>query len=406
MQDNIRKTVLVLVVAMIVVAIGYFELQKPKRIGTTGTEIQVPAILTVSTITDEKPQQNATKTVTVSGLQAQEPTRSIDRSSIQKEKALKFDRLKELVNPGGFINGDSFRLADFAGKKVILIDFWTYSCINCQRTTPYLNAWYEKYKDQGLVIVGVHTPEFGFEKMYENVVKATRNAGIQYPVVQDNEYGTWNAYANRFWPRKYLIDIDGFIVYDHIGEGDYDGTERVIQKALKERQDAFDMSDSIAGGVVAPKEAVTMNMSGVKSPEVYFGAARNASLKNGKEGLRGLQILDTPEDSVLNRLYLGGSWYFDDEFARTESSGATIIYRYSAKNVYFVARADSDVVIKITRDGELLGIDAGKDVGADGVVRVKEDRLYELVNGTTYGEHVLEMEVQGPGLEAYTFTFG
>ena len=256
------------------------------------------------------------------------------------------------------------------------------------------------------MIVGVHTPEFGFEKVYENVVKATQNAGIQYPVVQDNEYGTWNAYANRFWPRKYLIDIDGFIIYDHIGEGDYDGTERAIQKALEERQKAFGMSGSIASGAVSPEGVVDMSTSGVKSPEVYFGALRNATLANGTAGLVGVQMLEVPETVSLNRLYLGGDWYFDGEFARAEKSGAKIIYRYSAKNIYFVARSNEGVTIKVTRDGQVLGANAGRDMDTNGTVRIQEDRLYELVNGEEYGEHVLEIEVLEPGLEAYTFTFG
>ena len=134
-----------------------------------------------------------------------------------KEKAAKYDRVHEIVNPQGFINTAPLKLADIAGKKIILVDFWTYSCINCQRTLPYLNAWYEKYKDQGLEIVGVHTPEFKFEQEIGNVTQAVKKYGIQYPVLLDNRYETWTAYGNRYWPRKYLIDIDGFIVYDHIG---------------------------------------------------------------------------------------------------------------------------------------------------------------------------------------------
>ena len=158
-----------------------------------------------------------------------------DTATRKAQKAKKYTSAREIVPGGGFINTEPFKLKDFIGKKVILLDFWTYSCINCQRTTPYLNAWYEKYKDQGLVIVGVHTPEFDFEKVYENVANAVKEEGIKYPVVQDNDYATWQTYENRFWPRKYLIDIDGYIIYDHIGEGAYDETERLIQTALKER---------------------------------------------------------------------------------------------------------------------------------------------------------------------------
>src|SRR3989344_7615215 len=135
------------------------------------------------------------------------------------------EKYKEIVNPSGFVNTDGITVGSQVGKKVVLVDFMTYSCINCQRTFPYLNAWYKKYKDQGLEIIGIHTPEFAFEKDIENVREAMKRFGIMHPVVLDNDYATWRAYGNRFWPRKYLIDIHGDIVYDHIGEGAYEETE-------------------------------------------------------------------------------------------------------------------------------------------------------------------------------------
>src|SRR3989344_6519435 len=158
----------------------------------------------------------------------------VQTMSIQEKEKI-YPAAKEIVAPAGFINVDNVKIQDLIGKKVILVDFWTYSCINCQRTLPYLTSWYEKYKDQGLEIVGVHTPEFEFEKEYDNVVRATEQFGVTYPTVLDNDYGTWTAYKNRYWPHKYLIDIDGFIRYDHIGEGAYAETERVIQELLKEK---------------------------------------------------------------------------------------------------------------------------------------------------------------------------
>jgi len=154
--------------------------------------------------------------------------------AISKEaKAKKYKPAQEISTPDGFVNTDSISIGELIGKKVILVDFWTYSCINCQRTTPYLNAWYEKYHDQGLEIIGLHTPEFEFEKDYNNVKAAVEKFGIKFPVVLDNDYSTWAAYRNQYWPRKYLIDIDGYIVYDHIGEGAYDETEAKIQEALR-----------------------------------------------------------------------------------------------------------------------------------------------------------------------------
>ena len=139
-------------------------------------------------------------------------------------KEQKYEKAKELAGISGYLNTDAFKLSELIGKKVVLIDFWTYTCINCQRTLPYITAWDKKYRDQGLVVIGVHTPEFEFEKKKGNVQSAIEEFGIKYPVVQDNDYATWRAYNNRYWPRKYLIDIDGFIVYDHIGEGGYEET--------------------------------------------------------------------------------------------------------------------------------------------------------------------------------------
>jgi len=168
-----------------------------------------------------------------------------DRGSVIANKREKYDSAKEIVLPSGFINTQPFNLADHIGKEVILLDMWTYSCINCQRTLPYVNTWSEKYKDQGLLVVGIHTPEFEFEKDIENVKDAVEKFGIKYPVVLDNDYGTWRAYSNRYWPRKYLIDIDGFIVYDHKGEGRYDETERKIQELLEERSGALRLSADV-----------------------------------------------------------------------------------------------------------------------------------------------------------------
>ncbi len=143
----------------------------------------------------------------------------------------------EIQNPAGFVNTNDqpFKIADYVGKQVILLDVMTYSCINCQRTFPYVNSWYEKYKDEGLIVIGVHTPEFAYEKDKANVEKAFAEFGIKFPTVLDNDYGTWRALGNRYWPRMYLIDIHGNIVYDHIGEGAYDETEAKIQELLKER---------------------------------------------------------------------------------------------------------------------------------------------------------------------------
>ena len=333
-------------------------------------------------------------------LQSQKPDRggqdTIDIAVISKgEKAQKYEPAKEITTPDGFINTDDITISEFVGEKVVLVDFWTYSCINCQRTTPYLNAWYEKYKDKGFVIIGVHTPEFEFEKDYSNVQAAVEKFGIKFPVVLDNDYSTWTAYKNRYWPRKYLIDIDGYIIYDHIGEGSYEETEKKIQEALKEREAVLGMNSEIDGSVSTPQEVVDVDTSMPRSPEIYFGSARNSAFTNGRSGSSGIQNLSDPQDIETNNLYLVGNWDIQKEFSENKNSGAKIIFRYEAKNVYFVAGSKNDVTIKIFKDGKLVGEQI-----------VNEHKLYHLIKDSEYGEHTLEILIEGPGVKAFTFTFG
>ena len=323
------------------------------------------------------------------------------------EKDEWYDPAKELAGIQGHINTDeSFNLKDLVGKKVVLIDFWTYSCINCQRTTPYLNGWYEKYKDQGLEIIGVHTPEFAFEKKIENVRKAVENFQIKYPVVLDNDFATWHAYKNRYWPRKYLVDIDGYIVYDHIGEGAYEKTEKKIQELLQERKNKLELDSSISIGTIKVENP---DQPEAESPEIYFGAWRNTGLGNGKTKVIGQQELSLPKGIKKNILYLEGNWFFAKEFATNQSGGEQIVFRYKAKNVFMVAstakNVTNEVRMKIYIDGVLIVKNSGEDV-EDGIVTVTEERLYKLIKSAEVEEHTLEIEILDPGLEAFTFTFG
>src|SRR3989344_9344830 len=213
-------------------------------------------------------------------------------------KDQRYQKAREIVSPAGFINTDGTTIQELIGKKVILVDFWTYGCINCQRTLPYLTSWYDKYRESGLEIIGVHTPEFAFEKEIENVQWAVDKYGIKYPVVLDNNYGTWQNYQNRYWPRKYLIDIDGYVVYDHIGEGGYEDTERKIQELLQERMARLNETGSVASGTVTPAD-VEQVVSGERSQEIYFGSQRNEYLGNGTSGLAGVQQLVIPAETRL-----------------------------------------------------------------------------------------------------------
>ena len=310
-------------------------------------------------------------------------------------KEAKYPKAPELASIAGYINTDGkpITLAELKGK-VVLVDFWTYSCINCQRTLPYVNDWYAKYKNDGLVVVGVHTPEFSFEKIQSNVEDAVKKFGIMYPVVLDNNYGTWQAFGNEYWPREYLIDADGFIVHDHAGEGDYDITEHAIQQALQDRAGKMGTSVSFSQDTATPSNAISIDPSKVKSPETYFGSARNEYLANGDAGVPGTQTLSIPKNISPNQLYLGGTWNFQSEYA--ENSGpAEISYAYDAKNVYIAAGSDVGVEIQIYKDGAFV-----KNL------MIKGQQLYPLIQDSDYGNHTLKIVMPKAGLRAFTFTFG
>lgn len=312
-----------------------------------------------------------------------------------KTKSSVFECYHEISTPDGFINTSNLKIGDLIGKKVVLVDFWTYSCINCQRTQPYLNAWYEKYKDQGLEIIGIHTPEFEFEKKYENVLAATKSANIEYPVVLDNDFSTWRSYRNRYWPRKYLIDIDGFIVYDHIGEGGYEETEKKIQEALEERKIALKLSNEISKDTVTPEGVIVANHSKVQSPEIYFGAKRNENFGNGPRGITGIQAFSLPTELIPNMFYLVGQWEVGEESVKSVSKDAKIYFYYKAKNVYMVASSGEATEVKILNDSEKY-----KNLS------IEEETLYQLIENPDYGAHLLEIFVPEPGFEIFTLTFG
>jgi cytochrome c biogenesis protein CcdA/thiol-disulfide isomerase/thioredoxin len=322
-------------------------------------------------------------------------------------KASLYPRAPELVSPDAYLNtaGAPISLAGYRGKNVVLLDFWTYSCINCQRTLPYLTSWYSKYKDQGLVVIGVHTPEFAFEHVKSNVADALVRFGIKYPVVLDNEYKTWNAYQNQFWPHEYVIDIDGFVTHDHSGEGEYDVTEKAIQAALAERAARLGMpTTGITKSVTVVPGSIVEN---VGSPETYFGSNRNVYLGNGVQAKNGTANFMLPGTPIPNMLYLGGSWNIASEYATTNDANETIEYTYNSQNLYFVASADSNVTIQVLQDGAPVGSAAGADVSpTTSIATISGDRLYTLVHNATSGPHTIKILIHGAGFHAYTFTFG
>ena len=342
------------------------------------------------------------KTTSLSEGKARTGTAPVDGQVSAKMVFLsKEDRMfkvaPDISTPDGFINteGKPITISEFKGKKVVLLDIWTYSCINCQRTIPVLNELHKKYEDDGLVIIGLHTPEFAFERVLKNVEKATNGFGIKYPVVLDNDFSTWNAYENRYWPRKYLIDIDGYIVYDHAGEGKYPETELAIQNALLERGERLGIklnTDDWKANMDVSKAAT---FAQVGSPEIYFGASRNEYLENGKPGVLGNQTLTIPSSIKLNKLYLGGTWSIDSESSENKGGG-TIVFKYKAKDIYMVASGSEGTKIEISRDGVFV-----KSLLIEG------EELYSIIEGTEHGEHTLIIKVPAGGtLNAFTFTFG
>lgn len=316
------------------------------------------------------------------------------------EKAKQYPLVPEIPGEHKFINSLPFKLQDIVGKNIILVDFWTYSCINCQRTTPQLNEWHKKYRDQGLLILGVHTPEFEFEKDYDNVKRAVDKFGIMYPVVQDNNQEIWNSFNNRYWPRKYLIDIDGFIVYDHIGEGGYEETGQVIQRLLQERAERMGINLS-----EMPEYALAAAIPGdVGSPEVYFGSARNSYLQNGPRGKSGLATFSATKKPDLNSLYLNGTWNTTPEYARAIEK-SQILFTYAAKDVYMVASSSTPQNANVRLLDSSETFTTGTDVLDDGTLNISEPRLYHLIHQDKAGVHTLQINVPS-GTDVFTFTFG
>jgi cytochrome c biogenesis protein CcdA/thiol-disulfide isomerase/thioredoxin len=305
----------------------------------------------------------------------------------------------EIIPGGKWFNTEPLTLKDLRGK-VVLIDFWTYSCINCQRTLPYLKSWWEKYQDKGLVIIGVHSPEFEFEKNPDNVAKALKDFGITYPVVQDNDFKTWRAYNNRYWPAKYFIDKNGNIRYTHFGEGGYDESEKVIQELLTET--GSDVSQTQISNPEPKIYALT--------PETYLGFGRMEYLASPERVVEnGSANYTAPKKIPNNQFAFVGGWDVMEEYSNPAKS-SQLILNFESKEVYLVMRPKDGSTpgkVKVYLDDKPISEtnSAGESI-INNEVTINSDSLYKLIKLPGPGKHILKLEFLDNNTEVYAFTFG
>lgn len=331
---------------------------------------------------------------------------SLETNAVNNIDKSKFKKAPKIVGIANYFNTTPEELASEIEGKVVLYDIWTYSCINCVRTLPYIVAWNEKYSDEGLVIIGIHSPEFEFEKIPENVESAIIKHGIKYPVVMDNDMETWKAFENRYWPRKYIADDEGYIRYDHIGEGNYKETEKVIQSLLKERATNLGLQINSTEKLVDIKE---FEHSNFRTPELYFGHnfAQGRNQLGSSEGFNSGNTVtySEPNNIELHKFYPVGEWKNLEDSMELVSNSGSIKLHYNAKEVNIVTA--NMAKLEILLDGlPISKDDAGTEVNEDGEITVSGAGLYNIVNSNESSSHILEIRISEPGFQMYTFTFG
>jgi thiol-disulfide isomerase/thioredoxin len=362
-------------------------------------------------------EENHTMTTTMKLNIAQ--FKQIDRSE--------FVKAPEFAQIGGYINtpnnNSPITLSSLKGK-VVLLYIWTYTCINSIRPMPYIDDWNQKYSNNGLVIVGVHSPEFQFEKNYTNVKDAVQRFGIRYPVILDSDHGTWNAYRNNYWPRFYLIDTQGYIRYDHIGEGNYDQIEKSIQSLVAERaalMGAKEISfNTRPSTIIKPSSLYYIDLKQSTTPEIYVGYSTARTPLGNPEGFKPDQTVSYSIPSNTNFkpsiVYLQGKWKNNSDNMELQNDIGRIVLLYYAKSVNIIAggRDGGGVVINDKGGGAAATTTAtttsnnsrGEDLSSDGSFRIDGQRLYNLAIHNNYAAHYLIIDVKGKGFQFYTFTFG
>ena len=334
-------------------------------------------------------------------LTATGPAKAVARSAIPAE-------LRSLETATAWLNSPPLTAAGLRGK-VVLVDFWTYTCINWLRSLPYVRAWAEKYRDHGLVVIGVHAPEFAFEKNIEDVRQAARDLRVGHPIAVDNDHAIWRAFENRYWPALYFVDAQGRLRHHHFGEGEYERSERMIQKLLAET--------GIAG---VPRDLVSVDGRGIeaaadwaslKSPENYLGYERTekfASPGGARAGTRRIYAL--PGQLKLNHWALAGDWTVAPHAALLNEAAGRIAYRFHARDLHLVLRPVTrarSVRFRVRIDGRPPGLAHGADVDEQGIGTVTEPRLYQLIRQPKpIAARQFEIEFLDAGVEAFAFTFG
>jgi thiol-disulfide isomerase/thioredoxin len=310
-------------------------------------------------------------------------------------------RIPPLDGATGWVNSEPLGPAELRGH-VVLVNFWTWTCINWLRQEPYVRAWSRAYRDDGLIVVGVHTPEFSFEHDIDGVRRATSERAIDYPVAADNEYEVWSAFANHYWPALYFVDRDGVIRDQHFGEGRYEKSERVLQALLGVEREPVVVEGA---GVEAAAD-----WDHLQTPETYLGASRSASFASpGGAAYDERRAYEFPASLPFNHWALAGEWTIGLESAVLAEAGGGIAWRYHARDAHIVLSpgAGGPIPFRVLLDGEAPGPSHGVDVDEDGNGELREPRMYQLVRERgPVRERALELTFSGPGAEAYSFTFG
>jgi len=341
--------------------------------------------------------------VSITALAAFSPVKAAGIASVTGDEG----RMPDLDGAVAWLNSAPLNAKSLRGK-VVLVNFWTYSCINSLRELPYMKAWAAKYKDAGLVVIGVHAPEFGFEKDRANVKSAVIDLKVPYPISIDSNHSIWQAFRNEYWPADYFIDAKGRIRYHHFGEGEYEKSERVIQKLLKENG-ATGLDESTvritADGPEAPQS------EDARSPETYAGYARTEHFASPERMARdSRKTYSLPARPALNQWGLVGSWKAGAESGTLESAPGKIVFRFHSRDLHMVlgpSKNGTPVRFKVKLNGAAPGDDHGSDSGADGAGEVRQPRMYQLIRQKGPIKDVtFEIEFLDPGVEVFSFTFG